>query len=479
MKRSQNMRFKSKKTKKDRRFQLKLKRRRKVDKSGKSKHSIKAKKILQSSRLRRQSYKINPNKSHVRKRVLVFLGAGATMCFGGAKSDTILEDIKTDQRFKTTDNVPIGQYLYDKLNETFGNQANFETVIASIELIITYHLAKTNDTENPNLKSIVPSFLIFNEDFLNKIDNFTLHEIPEHPDEVILEYFNNLVLQTFTLPRKTVRLFYYSKILNNFLSLISIRINQYAEGDSDYNLKFKNFVNYLISNYYHVNFFTTNYDNLIPKILEGRNVFNGFDGPNQDNSGLQYNSKKIIFNDSVTKVFNLHGSIFWHHEFLMDHMEYQFVFKPEEYNLPLFSKTDVTNPGEELVLSNIITGYNKTQRTLSPPFSLMIGSFIKECLRADVILIIGYSFSDNHLNKILSSPFNENSPRIVNITQSSLDYLRTPEGKKFTELLKRKFALTSPVIDDNFISSTDNRQMIYFSGLASFLDSKDNWKTIF
>ena len=144
------------------------------------------------------------------------------MCFGGAKSDTILEDIKTDQRFKTTDNVPIGQYLYDKLNETFSNQANFETVIASIELIITYHLAKTNDTENPNLKSIVPSFLIFNEDFLNKIDNFTLREIPEHPDEVILEYFNNLVLQTFTLPRKTVRLFYYSKILNNFLSLISI-----------------------------------------------------------------------------------------------------------------------------------------------------------------------------------------------------------------------------------------------------------------
>lgn len=461
-----------------RRFKLRLHRRRKFSKSRKSSYSRKAKKMLKTTRLNPRSYKKRIIHNKGKNRILIFLGAGATICFGGPTSNEILVELKTDERFKTVDNRPIGQYLYDKLHDSFGDQTNFETIVASIELIINYHLAKANDTENPNLKSIIPSFLSFDEHFLEQIDNFTLHEIDNEPEQVILEYFNNGFSQTIPLPRKSAKLYYYSKILNNFLSLISIKITHYVDGNSEYNLKFKNFINYLISCNFNINFFTTNYDNLIPNILENKNVFNGFDTRNHDNDELLYNSKKIIFDDSVIKFFNLHGSIYWHHEFLMDHMEYQFVFKDQEYNLPLFSQTDFTNPGEELVLSNIITGYNKTQRTLSPPFSLMLESFFKECIRADVLLIIGYSFSDNHLNKILSLPFNNESPKIINITHSTNTYLSTPAGQKFAGILKRQFGLTTPHISENSISSSDRKQIIFFKGLDDFLDDRENWRRI-
>jgi hypothetical protein len=441
-------------------------------------NSRKARKTLKKNKANLHTNKKSTNSNFRRKNVLIFLGAGSTICFGGPRSDEILSELLTDERFKTRDDRTVGQYLFDKLHDSFGEQTNFETIIAAIELIINYQLAKENDSENPNLKSIIPSFLSFDESFLEQIDNFTLYEIDGEPDQIILEYYNNGIPQTITWPRKLARLYYYSKILNNFLSLISIKIASYADGNIEYNLKLKNFFNYLISSNYQINFFTTNYDNLLPNILENRKIFNGFDTKYLEEEGLRYNPKKIIFDDSVIKFFNLHGSIYWHHEFLMDQTEYQFIFKDQEYNLPIFSQTDITNPGEELVLSNIITGYNKTQRTLSPPFSLMLESFLKECVRTDILIIIGYSFSDNHLNKILSIPFSNDAPKIINITHSSDAYLNSPEGQKFSAILKRQHRLTNPLIYRNFISSSDKNQIVFFNGFDDFLNDKENWKTI-
>lgn len=458
--------------KKTRRFHLRLKRRRKSQKSRKSR------KTLKKNKLKLHFIKKKPNSNLRRKNVLIFLGAGSTICFGGPTSAEILSDLLTDVRFRTKDNRPVGQFLYDKLHDSFGEQTNFETIIAAIELIVNYQLAKENDTENPNLRSIIPSFLNFDESFLDQLDNFTLTDIADEPDQVFLEYSNDGISQTITWPRNLVRLYYYSKILNNFLSLISIKIAGYSDGNTDYNLKLKNFFNYLISCNYRINFFTTNYDNLLPYILEDQRIFNGFDTRYLEEEGLRYNPKKIIFDDTVIKFFNLHGSIYWHHEFLMDQTEYQFIFKDQEYNLPIFAQTDIINPGEELVLSNIISGYNKTQRTLSPPFSLMLESFLQECIKTDILIIVGYSFSDSHLNKIISIPFNKDAPKIINVTHSTNTYLNTPEGQKFSAILKRHQRLINPLIFRNYISSPDKSQIVFFKGFNDFLDDKENWKKI-
>ena len=412
------------------------------------------------------------------KRILIFLGSGATYCFNGPSSVEILQLLKSNNKYKTTGDLPVGQFIYNKLAETYEDETNFESVIASIELIINYHLGLANNLQDPNLKSITPIFFELDETFMVQIDNFEIQDIPENQETVILKFFENDIETFLTLPRESAKLYYYSKILNNFLSIISISINGYSEGNEEYNLKLKQFIYYLISNNLQINFFTSNYDNLIPTIIDNGTIFNGFDITLTGEAGKLYNTNKILNDNSIIKHYNLHGSIFWHYEYLLEKLEYQYVFKEGEYNLPILSHTQITNPGEELVMSNIITGYNKSQRTLLQPFSLFMDTFIRECSKADILLIIGYSFSDKHINRILSIPFDYASPKIINITHSEDNFLQTKEGHRFTDILKNKDKLSDSLLDGNLISSRDNKQKIFITGFKDFLDNKANWKKI-
>jgi hypothetical protein len=473
------MHLRSKKEKKSHRKKLRLKMKRKKAKSRKALRKIikmslkshKAKKLISSSDKNSQAIRTN------KKRILIFLGAGATNCFNGPAGEYILNEFKANNKYRTKSNIPVGQFLFDKLFETYGDQTNFETIIASIELLLNYHLSQQNNSSDPIFKSIIPIFFTLDESFLDQIDNFVIHDTQDESEMVILEYYVDGNIETMSLARTSVRIYYYSRILSNFLSLLAMLISQYEDGVEDYNSKFKRFVNYLIRRNYTINFFTTNYDNLIPTILIDKKIFNGFDIKGHDGNNLLFNPHKIVFDDTSIKYFNLHGSIYWHYEFLMEYSEYRYVFNNEEYDLPFLPLTDLSNPGEEIVLSNIITGYNKTQRTLIPPFSLMLESFIKECTRADILLIIGYSFSDSHLNKILSLPFSFNSPKIINITKSTDNYLNTPEGHRFRKTLKKHDRLSNTVNPQHILSSQDKKQTVFINGLDDFLDNSDNWKS--
>lgn len=53
------------------------------------------------------------------------------------------------------------------------------------------------------------------------------------------------------------------------------------------------------------------------------------------------------------------------------------------------------------MLTNIITGYQKTQKVTLSPFRQMYASFDRDCILADEIFIIGYSFGDAHINECL------------------------------------------------------------------------------
>ena len=67
------------------------------------------------------------------------------------------------------------------------------------------------------------------------------------------------------------------------------------------------------------------------------------------------------------------------------------------------------------MLSNIITGYQKTQRGILPPFKQMQSAFDKDCCFADKIYIVGYSFSDEDINASLkiAVQFNKNVKVII------------------------------------------------------------------
>ncbi|HRH60781.1 MAG TPA: SIR2 family protein, partial [Chitinophagaceae bacterium] len=57
--------------------------------------------------------------------------------------------------------------------------------------------------------------------------------------------------------------------------------------------------------------------------------------------------------------------------------------------------------GKQLLLTNIITGYQKVQRSAISPFRQMFSAFDRDCFEADKLFIIGYSFGDEHINDII------------------------------------------------------------------------------
>ncbi|NOQ25834.1 MAG: hypothetical protein GQ564_10775 [Bacteroidales bacterium] len=58
-----------------------------------------------------------------------------------------------------------------------------------------------------------------------------------------------------------------------------------------------------------------------------------------------------------------------------------------------------TEKGKSIICNNIIAGYQKTQKSVLSPYKQMQASFDRDCLNADNIFIIGYSFSDEHINE--------------------------------------------------------------------------------
>ena len=65
--------------------------------------------------------------------------------------------------------------------------------------------------------------------------------------------------------------------------------------------------------------------------------------------------------------------------------------------------------GKNIVLSNIITGYQKTQKSAVTPYKQMQATFDRDCCIADEILIIGYSFGDSHINSSINTALINNN----------------------------------------------------------------------
>lgn len=73
---------------------------------------------------------------------------------------------------------------------------------------------------------------------------------------------------------------------------------------------------------------------------------------------------------------------------------------------------------------------NKASRILFPPHLQFYNSFYTDCIRADQLMIIGYSFSDVHINQTIKSALKANNKLKVLI----VDYLKeNAKYEKFWE----------------------------------------------
>jgi hypothetical protein len=219
---------------------------------------------------------------------------------------------------------------------------------------------------------------------------------------------------------------YMNKIYNHFIKLILEKIEPYEQTfkeHGDLNNSFNDFLASFNDNNT-IRFYTTNYDR-IPAKIKPNYFFEGF------GRELEIKQKHTFFDtEKVTSeinqpcYYNLHGSI---------HYNYGgagWLLNPEKvfYQLEL-SQKEINQLGEIHLPSNIITGMGKASRILFGPHLSFYNSFYNDCMRTDNLIIIGYSFSDVHINQAIKQTIKNNETKgrlcvvIVDCFQSNEDFL--------------------------------------------------------
>jgi hypothetical protein len=136
--------------------------------------------------------------------------------------------------------------------------------------------------------------------------------------------------------------------------------------------------------------YTLNYDTWM-------NSYMGYyDGFNKE--GI-FESEKVLKENDFNCHYNLHGCIQWKNAVGINKVE------KLKNIVDVFSYNNASDYGinrEPLLSTPIITGYHKLERMKYNPYLQFFYSLQKDILDSDMLLIIGYSFTDTHINNLLA-----------------------------------------------------------------------------
>nr|WP_237488224.1 SIR2 family protein [Hufsiella ginkgonis] len=161
--------------------------------------------------------------------------------------------------------------------------------------------------------------------------------------------------------------------------------------------------------------YTLNYERIF-KVLLARSDIKVFEGFDCDECVgytdlLRANIKRIHSDSDANVHYNLHGSAFWK---VLDLDKEQLpnaeIVLTAGMNLPIDNSpaTFQVEKGKTLMVTNIVTGYQKAQKAMISPFKQMQAAFDRDCCFADHIFIIGYSLADEHINESVKTAIRHN-----------------------------------------------------------------------
>jgi hypothetical protein len=196
--------------------------------------------------------------------------------------------------------------------------------------------------------------------------------------------------------------------------------------------------------------YTLNYDTWFP------NFAGYFDGFTEN----RFNRSKVIQDRDVDCHYNLHGCILWNYGKVYDKLD-----KPEKRK-HFQSSSEYTIAREAILPSPIISGYNKLSRINSSPFLEIWHSFTSDCFSGNIVIIIGYSFSDPHVN---------NNLRLVNSTSKVVIVVKFSQA----ELNKVESSFTKIKYEVEDIFGCLFSEIRIRSGLNYTIDSDDGRVSFF
>lgn len=351
------------------------------------------------------------------KKVTILFGAGAAIPWQAPTTKIITNTIKecTDQ---TVDGIPLGNWINNIVSSAGNNAvANFETYVDFLESVYSYLKDVKTDIDQSH------SILQINPEVLEGVKK--------------IKFKNG---STFNSDYDKVVACFYS-FLRNIQNKINKYLDNYIEVSNKQNQKLKTFIEHFIKIGYSVRSYTLNYDRSIPLIFESSNskyeIFDGFDiqGHEAGNIDLFFCNKTRILNDTdCNSFYNLHGSFHWIFqdcEYKTTNSKFPFVLMSSK-KYKYFPSAHVeeflidSNPNEKLLQTPIITGFKKIQRISFEPFNYFFHNFFRDVHQSEIIIIVGYSFSDPHINQLLRDALRR-KVRIHNIAYR-------PSCKKFNSI---------------------------------------------
>lgn len=397
-------------------------------------------------------------------KVLLFTGSGVNFPWDGATSVAITK--------KLTDNNRFYGLIKEYLSKNIERPINFEDIISTIDNLFLFY--RGNQTPVDSEIS-----LIF--DVKKGIDKYLKNNSNGNEVEFVAGKFYKAI------------------------DIIVKQIRDYAieiDKKKENNDLLVDFLKYISENDI-IRAYTTNYDRLLIdacKYSTKDKSITFSDGFSVDTDIKPSNSRNIddgkklkVFNlsDVVNKrdiycYYNLHGSVYWD----WNHEKEQFLLSDDPIDLELHSddlmkdSVKVGNPNEPFLISPIITGYKKTQRLSLPPFNAYYNSFFNDCIECDTWYIIGYSFSDIHLNNLMKTAISHRReiPKIIYIDKPDVNNLKNGYNlnANFQDIFNGhvyKIFDKYKYIDDYLFCSNDNKIFLYFDGFETFL--KNNiWHSI-
>ena len=380
------------------------------------------------------------------KRTVFLLGAGAAIDWGGPTTNQIT-DILIKQGPSNIKGELIINYIYEYFNN--GNigidKINFEGVIDIIEQCAQYWLSKdANNTIITKLISKDNEFWenAFSEQYISNYRNYDSKVSPQ------ANFFCKLLLDCYEVIILHIR--QYSQFTQNMNKI-------YCEKNTE--------INHLAAQYFkeksknsYLRIYSLNYDRVIQAIFQKTNIpfFQGFDSenivPTVEERHQQLDSKRILTSLNENCIYHLHGNFCWS----IDNTNlngldgYQIV--NSYYHKPLENsgyQQTASEKNKPLILTPIITGYSKVQRTNLTPFKQMASVFDIDCHTADEIVIVGYSFGDLHINDTIRQARKNN-------TNVKITIISSPSNRQ--EILKKiALDLTSNwALYQDFIFENDN-----------------------
>ena len=335
-----------------------------------------------------------------KKRTVVLFGAGAVISWGGPKTSELTKLIIKDSapQFICNDGkTKVTEFIYHILlkNGYKEEEINFETIISVIEELIIHYAYFDNKKELPSLHKY-----FFYSNFEEIISNFSIHGgQKKHLYKLDIPKGKEYHFAKSAYNNEPPEQFYYQHLLTELLTNINAKVSNYSYHTKGHSAIFKpgNNLSTLnqcfqkwiqkISENNVIRMYTLNYDRLFKVLTErvGIPVFEGFDGGEfVHKEGVLPNLQRILTDYESHIHYNLHGSAFWKVNARDDNSQ---LFNPWLSLQPTpilainYHESAVLQmeKGKNILISNIITGYQKTQKLFITPFKQMQSAFDKDC----------------------------------------------------------------------------------------------------